>query len=164
MKEFFEQLYIKRILKYALYLYLSLVVQNMLLSRFRPAGVCPFILPAVCAAVGMFRGSTWGTVFSLVLGIFADMAFVENTVLFTIVFPAIAFFSGAVSQFYINKRFFAFMSLAFVSLLFTALVQLAVTTARDTFSVSMIPTAILQAVWSLPISAAAYFPPARWIE
>ena len=164
MKEFFGQLYIKRILKYVLFLYLSLVVQNMLFTRIRPMGVSPFVLPAVCVAAGMFEGATWGSVFSLVLGIFADMAFVETKILFTLLFPVIAFFSGFVSQFFINRRFFAFMGITLVALFLTAVVQATAVTARDAFSFSMLPTIALQTIWSLPPAALAYFPPARWIE
>ena len=96
MEEFFEQMYIRRILQYSLYMFLSLMLQNMVFTQIRPFGVCPMVLPSVCVAVGMFQGSTWGAVFALVMGIFADMAFVENTLLFTVLFPAIAFFSGFV--------------------------------------------------------------------
>lgn len=122
------------------------------------------IFPAVCVAVGMFEGATWGSVFSLIMGIFADMAFVENTILFTVLFPAISFASGFVSQFFINRRFFAFMGLSFLALLAAATVQMVVTAAGDTFSVTMLSTVALQTLWSLPLAALAYFPPAKWIE
>ena len=164
MKEFFEQLYIKRILKYALYMFLSLVAQNMLFTQIRPLGVCPMVLPAVAAAVGMFEGATWGWVFSLIMGIFADMAYVENTILFTLLFPLIGFFSGFVSQFFINRRFFAYMGIAFAASLVTALVQMLATFAGDTWSIQLVSTAILQTLWSLVPAVLAYFPPAKWIE
>lgn len=164
MREFFEQLYIKRILKYALYMFLALVAQNMIFARIHPLGICPFVLPAVCVAVGMFEGATWGSVFSLILGIFADMAFKENTILFTILFPVIAFASGFVSQFFINRRFFAYMCMAVAGLLVTAFVQMVTTTARDAFSFTMVPTALIQTLWSVLPAALAYFPPAKWIE
>ena len=164
MKEFFEQLYIRRILQYILYMFLSLMLQNMVFTQIRPFGVCPMVLPSVCVAVGMFQGSTWGAVFALVMGIFADMAFIENTVTFTVLFPALAFISGFVSQFFINRRFFAFMGVALAALLATGLVQMLRTAAMDAFALSMIPTALLQTLWSLPFAVLAYLPPARWIE
>ena len=156
MKEFFEQLYIRRILQYLLYLFLALVVQNMLFTQIRPLDVCPMVLPAVCAALGMFQGSTWGTVFALILGVFADMAFVENTMLFTILFPALAFFSGF--------AFFAFMGLATAACLATAVVQMIATMVGDTWSPVMLRTVVLQTLWSVPPAVLAYFPPARWIQ
>ena len=122
------------------------------------------MLPAVAVAVGMFEGATWGSIFSLVMGIFADMAFVENTVTFTVLFPVLAFVSGFVSQFFINRRFFAFMGVALAALLATGLVQMLRTAAMDVFSLSMIPTVLLQTLWSLPFAVLAYLPPSRWIE
>ena len=164
MKEFFSQFYIKRVLKYALFMFLALALQNMIFTQFRPLGVCPMVLPAVCVAVGMFEGATWGSVFALIMGIFADMAFVENTILFTVLFPAIAFATGFVSQFFINRRFFAFMGLCVAALFLTSITQMVMTIARDTFSAVMLKVAGLQTLWSIPFSAAAYFPAAKWIE
>ena len=154
----------KQVLRYALYLLLSLIVQTMLLSRTRIAGVCPYVLPAAAVAVGMFEGPVWGVVFSLILGIFADMAFVETTVLFTVTFPCLAFATGFVAQFFINRRFFAFMGAAFAGLLLTGFVQLMHTAASDSFSMLMVGTVILQTLWSLPLAALAYLAPARWSQ
>ena len=155
---------LRRVLLYFLYLFLTLVLQNMVLTHIRPLGVCPFVLPAAAVAVGMFEGGTWGAVFGLVLGIFTDMVYVESTVTYTLLFPALAFATGFVSQFFINRRFFGFMLAAAVGLLITALVQMIKIWAADSGSLSMVGTAILQTLWSLPPAALAYFPPARWIE
>ena len=164
MKEFFEQLDIRRILWYALYMFLALVMQNMLFTQIRPLGVCPMVLPAVCVAVGMFQGSTWGPVFALIMGIFADMAFVENTMLFTMLFPTLAFFAGFACQFFVNRRFFAFMGLAAAAAFITAVVQMLATLVSDAWSADMLRTVALQTLWSVPPSVLAYFPPARWIK
>lgn len=164
IKELFSHINIKRILKYALYMFLSLITQNMLFTQIRPAGVCPMVLPAVAVAVGMFEGASFGAGFSLIMGIFADMAFVENTILFTVLFPALAFAAGFVAQYFINRRFFAYMGAAFAGLALTALVQLLKTAATDSFSASMIGTAVLQTLWSLPPAVLAYYPPAEWID
>ena len=58
----------KRVLHYALFMFLSLLAQTMVLNRFRILGICPLVLPAVAVAVGMFEGATWGAVFALVIG------------------------------------------------------------------------------------------------
>jgi len=164
LKELLEKVNIKRLLKYALYMFLSLVTQNMLFTQTRIFGVCPMVLPAVAVAVGMFEGASWGAVFALIMGFFADMAFIENTIMFTLLFPCLAFASGFVSQFFINRRFFAFMGAAFIALLLTGLVQMIKTVAMDSWAWSMIPTVLMQTLWSLPPAVLAYYPPAKWIE
>lgn len=152
----------KQVLRNALYIFLCLLAQTMLLSRTRIAGVCPFALPAAAVALGMFEGPLAGGLYSLVLGYFADMAYVENTVLFTVIFPILAFLTGFVAQFFINRRFFAFMGAALAGLLLTSLGQILHTSAMDGFSTDMISTAVLQTLWALPLSALAYIFPAKW--
>ena len=164
IKEFFSPQNVKRLLKYALYMFLALVCQNMLFTQIRPLGVCPLVLPAVAVAVGMFEGATFGAVFSLIMGFFADMAFIENTALFTILFPVLAFAAGFVSQFFINRRFFAYMGAAFAGLLATGIVQMLKTSAADAFAPTMLVTVFLQTLWSMPPAVLAYYPPAEWIE
>ena len=149
---------------YAVFLLLTLVLQNMVFPQIRPLGVCPMVLPAAVVAVGMFEGASWGALFGLALGIFADMDYVENTVMFTLLLPALAFFAGFVSQFFINRRFFAYMGAAFAACLITAAVQMVGTAASDGWSASMLVTVALQTLWSLPPAVLVYFPPAKWIE
>lgn len=164
MGDFLEKINIRKLLRYLLFMFLSLAAQSMVIGQIRILGVAPMVLPAVAVAMGMFKGATLGPLFSLVMGIFADMTFVENTIGFTVLFPLLSFAAAFVAQFFVNRRFFAFMGLSFAGLLITALFQMLKTLAGDAFCMAMITTAVLQTVWSLPFSALAYFPPAKWIQ
>lgn len=164
MKELLAKINLRRLLLYALYLFLVLIFQNMALTQIRPLGVCPFMLPAAVVAVGMFEGASWGAVFGLLMGIFADMFYVESTVGFTLLFPAIAFAVGFVSQFFINRRFFAFMVASCAALLVTGVAQMLRVLVLEGWSFVLLSTVILQTLWSLPPAVLAYFPPAKWIE
>ena len=160
----FKKINLRRLLLFFLYLFLTLVLQNMVLTHVRPLGVCPFILPAAVVAVGMFEGATRGAVFGLVMGVYADMAFVDTTIGFALLFPALAFAAGFVAQFFINRRFIGYMVVAAGALLATSLMQMLWVLVSDSWSGAMLSTALLQTLWSLPLAALLYFPPARWID
>ena len=150
-KDFLDRIDFGKVAKYAAYLLLCLILQNIIFTQLRLFDVCPLVLPAVAVAMGMFEGAVWGPLFSLLLGIFADMAFVENTIFFTLVFPAVSFAAAFVANFFINRRFFAYMGAAAIGLLITAAGQILKTSASDSF----------QTLWSLPFAALVYLPPAR---
>lgn len=164
MKDLFEKINIHRVLRYALFMLLTLMAQNHDPQPFQTVRLVPHGAPAVAVAVGMFEGATLGPLFSLIMGIFADMSFVEHTIFFALVLPALSFAAAFVSQFFINRRFFAFMGITLAALLITAVLQMLKTLAGDTWSGAMLSTVIVQTLWSLPFSAVAYFPPAKWIK
>ena len=103
-------------------------------------------------------------VFALAMGLFADMSYIESTVGFTLLFPALAFGAGFVAQFFINRRFFGYMAASAGALLITSLMQMLWVLLGDRWDPSMLTTALLQTLWSLPLAALLYFPPARWID
>ena len=164
MKEFLAKFNIRKILGYALYMLLVLVFQNMFLTHIRPMGICCMFLPAAVAAVGMFEEPIPGAIFALILGVFADMAFVENEFLFTVLFPVLSFATSFICRFFINRRFFAFMFTAVAALAITAAVQMVKTALTDSWSVSMLTTVVFQVLWSIPPAIVTYFGPARWIR
>ena len=75
MLNFFEKINLKKLLKYLLFMFLTLITQNTLFTQLRLFGVCPLLLPSVAVAAGMFEGPVFGAYFSLLMGIFGDMAF-----------------------------------------------------------------------------------------
>ena len=164
MKELLAKLNIRKLLGYALYMLLVLVFQNMFLTHIRRMGVSCMFLHAAVVAVGMFEAPIPGAVFALILGVFADMAFVENVILFTVLFPVLSFATSFICRFFINRRFFAFMFTAIGALAVTAVVQMVKTALVDSWSASMISTVLFQVLWSVPPAAVTYFGPARWIK
>lgn len=164
LKETFTPGRLRRILWYGVYMLVVLIVQDMVLTQIRPLGVCAFIPPAAVAAVGMFEGAVPGVVFGLLMGILTDMFTPGTVVTYTLLFPLIAFAVGFVSQFFINRRFPGYMVCAGAALLFTALVQALITVVEGSWTLTAVFTALLQTLWSLPLAAPLYFPPAKWIE
>ena len=81
---------------------------------------------------------------------------------FLLLLPALSLLSAFMSQFFINRRFFAFMGIAFVALLITGLLQMLKTLAGDAWSLEMLKVVGLQTLVSLPPAALAYPLPARW--
>ena len=162
MSDFLEKIDLNKILRYVLLMFLTLMAQNMVFSHIRPFGVCPLLLPAMAAAVGMFEGATWGPLLSMAMGYFADMSFVEHRVFFLLVLPAVSMLSAFLSQFFINRRFFAFLGVALIALLITGTLQMLKTLAGDAWSSDMLFVVVFQTLWSLPFSALAYFLPERW--
>lgn len=164
MKDLFTKEKIRKFLLYALYMFLTLGLQNMILPFVRPLDVSPMVLPAAVVAVGMFEGATKGALFGLAMGIFADLNYIESVTTFTLLLPIIGFAMGFVSQFFINKRFFAYMVVCLAAFLVTGLVQLVKVLGLDGWAFSMLTVLVVQALWSLPFAVLLYFPPAKWIE
>lgn len=142
----------------AVYMLLVLLAQDLVLSRVSILGARALILPAAAVSVGMFMGGVWGGVFGLILGFFGDMSF-GGSVLFTLLFPFIGFFSGVASRWYVNKSFFSYMCVALAAFILTAFCQLfRVWVILDQPLVSLLGTAGLQILWSMPLAAPLYFP------
>lgn len=162
MLNFFEKINLKKLLKYLLFMFLVLITQNTLFTQLRLFGVCPLLLPSAAVAVGMFEGPVFGACFSLIMGIFGDMAFKEQVVLFTAVLPSLSFLAAFMAQYFVNRRLFAYMGLALAASFATAAVQMLRTMAGDSFSFSMVTTMGIQTLWSMPPAVLAYFLPAKW--
>ncbi len=150
---------LRRAILYGLLIAAALILQTMIFSRVTVLGVRAMFLPLAAVAIGMFEGASWGGAFGLILGLFGDMTYTENTVLFTILFPCIGFFSGVLAEFLVNRRFFSYF--------FVCLGALALTAACQAFRplifhnaeiLPLLRTALLQILWSVPFTPLLYFP------
>lgn len=154
---------LRRAIVYAVYILLVLLLQNVGVSKLSIFGAKVLFVPAAIVAIGMFEDGVWGAMLGLFAGLLCDIAY-GNTVLFTALLPVIGFFSGALSRYFVNKRFFAFMFVSLAAFALTAFCQLFrlwVFMGQD--GVALIKTAVLQVLLSLPFAAALYFP-CKWIS
>lgn len=159
--DLFDREKLRRCILYFGYMLVVLLFQNMLFSRIRVFGVAALFVPAAVVAVGLFEGGVWGGVFGIFMGFFADVGF-NSDVVFLVSLPVVGFFAGVFSRWYVNKRFFAFMIVCVVALLFVTFCQM----FRLLFFMgqdigAMLKTATIQIIWSLPFSAPLYFPVKR---
>ena len=73
-------------------------------------------------------------------------------------FPALGFFAGVLSRWYVNRRLFAYMLLSTAAGAVCVLFQVAGLLLKGHELGAMLWTAAVQLVWSLPMTAALYFP------
>ena len=83
---------LRRAIVYALLFLVLFVLQDLLVSHITVLGVHALLIPAAVIAVGLFDGGAWGGFIGLAAGYFCDLGYSDQTVLFTVLFPAIGFF------------------------------------------------------------------------
>ena len=66
---------VHRVLWCALYMAVTLLLQNTVFAHIALFGVHAMFVPAVVVAVGVFEGGTWGAVFGLIAGYFGAMGY-----------------------------------------------------------------------------------------
>lgn len=155
----FEWKKVRRFLEYAVYLVLTLLLQGILFSRIDILGAKGLLMPAAVVGAGMYLGGVRGAVFGIFMGLLTDMGFSDTTVLFTLLFPVIGFFSGLSAEFYINKNFMTFMIMSTAACLLTCLVQMLVVFVK--YGAEFFPallTVLLQTLLSVIPMALLYLP------
>ena len=156
----FELTNLRRLRKACLYLIcivVALWLQTMALPRLELFGAKPFFIPALVVAIGMCEGGVWGGLLGILAGIGCDWAFSDSTVLFLVLFAAFGFLSGMLSEYLINRSFFACMLLSVLALAVTALCQvIPLWIFRGAEPRGLLTVAGLQALWSLPFAALSY--------
>ena len=149
---------LRRGILYGLLLMLFLLLQNVVFSRITVLGVRCFFLPVLVLGVGLFEGGIWGGVFGLCAGILSDLAGAAAGVTFTVLFSTLGFFTGLLAQFLLNRRFFSYFVLCLLALALTAFCQFfPLLVFQDAPWRTLLRTALLQLLWSLPFSVPAYF-------
>ncbi len=149
---------IRKALWYLLCVIITISLQNLLFSRIAIFGVHALFVPVIVIAIGVFEGAVWGAALGLVTGYFCDMTMVDNTALFLVLFAAMGFAAGFLTEFLINRRFFSYFVLAVAALLITAICQIVpLWIFRGTPFLDLLPTVLLQVLWSAPFTVPAYF-------
>ncbi len=149
---------IRKALWYLLCVIITISLQNLLFSRVAIFGVHALFVPVIVVAFGIFEGAVWGAALGLVTGYFCDMTMVDNTALFMVLFAVMGFAAGFLTEFLINRRFFSYLVLSVAALLLTAICQIVpLWIFRATPFFDLLPTVLLQVLWSTPFSVPAYF-------
>ena len=156
LRELWE--HIRRGVLYGLYLLGFLLLQNVVFSHIAPFGVRAMFMPALVAAVALFEGGHRGGLFGLAAGIACDMFFFGQQVLFTVLFPVMAFGIGLLADFYLNRRFFTYAVLGVLALFLSAFAQMfPLLVYHGQGSWALWRSAVLQTLWSLPFIWPAYY-------
>lgn len=144
---------------YILFLILVQFMQDTVLARFAVFGVKTLFVPAAITAVGFHEGGFRGGLYGLLAGYLCDMTYAENTVLFTLLFPALGFASGLAADFMMNRSYVAYLFAAAVCLLVTGGAQMIrVLVIQPGAVLYCLIVVVGQMLLSMPIAALLYFP------
>lgn len=142
----------------ALYLAVTLLLQNTVFARVAVFGVHAMFVPAVIVAVAMEHGAVWGAVFGLAAGFFCGMGYPESGLLFTALFPVLGFAAGMLAEYLVNRALFPFLCVCFAAFLVTALCQMIRLWIFGGMAFwPLLGTALLQSALSLPLAVPYYF-------
>lgn len=144
---------------YLAFLILVQFMQDTVLARFAVFGVKTLFVPAAVTAVGFHEGGFRGGLYGLLAGVLCDMTYSENTVLFTMLFPALGFASGLAADFMMNRSYLAYLFAAAACLLVTGCVQMIrVLLIQPGAIFYCLMIVVGQMLVSMPIAALLYFP------
>jgi len=156
-RDLFKKGTIRAALWCALYVIVTVLLQNTLFARVRLWGVHPMFVPAAVIAAAMFHGPVWGTLLGLFAGFLCDMGYPEANVLFLTLMPVIGFFSGMAADYLVNRTLTAFLCLCLLAFLLTGGAQmLRLWVFHEAAFLPLLSTALRQTIVSLPF-AVPYF-------
>lgn len=149
---------VRKALLYLLCILAALWLQTMIFSRAFLFGVKPMYIPALAVAIGFFEGGVWGGMLGLAAGAYCDMCYSDSTVLFLVLFTALGFLSGLLTEFFINRSFVSYLILSALALLLTAFCQITPLWIFQGAALRPLAiTALLQSALSLPFAVVIYF-------
>ncbi len=163
---------LRRAIVYGLLLAGLFLIQNQIAARVTVLGVHAMVIPSAVVAISLFEDGLWGGMVGLAAGYFSDMVYADHVVMFTVLLPALGFFTGALGKYMLNKTFVSYMVLALAALSLTAFCQmfrflfLLDADAKAFQALYMgalgfrrvLSTGIAQTLWSLVWAIPLYFP------
>ena len=148
---------IRRALLYLAYIFVAQFFQDTFFSAIPLFGVKMFFMPAAAVAIGAFEGGVWGAAFGLIAGYLTDISY-GIVALFTALFPAIGFFAGVLTRWFVNASLFAYLVMCLAAFAVTAAFQILEPLYLGGSLMALLWTGLVQTVWSLPMAAVLYFP------
>ena len=148
---------LRKALLYGALLLAGLGVQTLVLSHIPVLGVRAAFVPALVVFMAMYEGPVWGCMYGLAAGLLYDGA-TGCTVLHTCVLPLLGFTGGFLSQFFLNRRTFACVCMAFAGLLACSLAEGGRLLLRGDGPWSILWVGLLQSVWGMFPAMAFYYP------
>ena len=102
------------------------VLQTMVFAHphMRIWGIAPLILPLAVVGVGLFEGPSWGGAYGLAAGVLCDIAFLNTTVLFTILLTALGMGVGLLSSYLLSRGFPSYLLCSAAALTVIAFFQM----------------------------------------
>jgi len=150
---------LRRGILYTVIMLITLMVQEMVLSRLSLFAVRALIVPIFPVVVGILQGGWWGMAFGLVSGVLCDCMFAETRVLFTLLMPFLGFMATAAERFLISRKLVAVFTASVCALLFTAAIEIMrMMVLYEASFAALIKTGLLQTLYSIPFIFALYFP------
>ena len=115
----------KRIISHAIIVIVAYLLQAAFFSGLKVGGAAPLILPLVAVGIGLFDGGLWGGIWGVICGLLCDVSLTDSGTLFTIFLAIAGFFTGFLSEFVLARGFPSFFTVSIVTLVLSALLQMA---------------------------------------
>ena len=148
---------VHRALWCALYMAVTLLLQNTVFAHIALFGVRAMFVPAVVVAVDEFKGGHLAPEVGLVAGYFGAMGYPGTGMLFAVLFAVIGFGSGMLADYLINNSLLPFLVTCLAAFLLTAFCQMfRLWIFHGASFWRLLAVALGQSVFSLPLAVPYY--------